>query len=447
MKVILGAICLLASMNTFEASKQVVVLVQKDESSANSVARRRNTHDVKPGHSLIRPSKTMLKSAAKFPKEKKHLVYGDLGNLGITYGKTPFRFVYSGFRKHNDDDEDKAGQVLKLISKWMKKLMKQKPSGRETEREKNLINRKKRIPTKLEKIKSLIRKLNKKPSKTDNFRIPFSIGIKPENIKKRSQKEPQIQYLLDKQGQVEFKITPRGNTLNERTKSIQDFLNSQIRIEKNNLALDRKTIEIQNYLNNRDKGTLSLNEKTRHIQNLLNNEAQAPNNQDTLYNNIQDGKVSLNVKNKAPMWHNQINERENTANEIQDRYSSEDSSDEEDDGFWHPNGRRTTSNRKMKYRDRDRIWSKSTSKSSDSESKDSDDSDASSEYEKNPGNPFTIHKNKYKVNWMWNHFMDGDHMNINPYGPSFGSLGPSGADLFFGRKWWYFNQDDYKPMG
>ncbi|PZC87332.1 hypothetical protein B5X24_HaOG201568 [Helicoverpa armigera] len=60
--------------------------------------------------------------------------------------------------------------------------------------------------------------------------------------------------------------------------------------------------------------------------------------------------------------------------------------------------------------------------------------------EKNPGNPFTIHKNKYKQNWPYDHFMDGDHMNINPFGPQFQSLGPSGPELFFGRKWWYFNQ-------
>lgn len=36
--------------------------------------------------------------------------------------------------------------------------------------------------------------------------------------------------------------------------------------------------------------------------------------------------------------------------------------------------------------------------------------------------------------------MDGDHMNVNPMGPKFADQGPSGAALFFGRKWWYFNQ-------
>ncbi|XP_026726458.1 uncharacterized protein LOC113492926 [Trichoplusia ni] len=82
-----------------------------------------------------------------------------------------------------------------------------------------------------------------------------------------------------------------------------------------------------------------------------------------------------------------------------------------------------------------------------SSEKESDASSSASAVEKNPGNPFTIHKNKYRQNWLWNHFMDGDHMNINPFGPHFQSLGPSGPELFFGRKWWYFNQDDYKPMG
>ncbi|XP_052747518.1 uncharacterized protein LOC128199926 [Bicyclus anynana] len=77
----------------------------------------------------------------------------------------------------------------------------------------------------------------------------------------------------------------------------------------------------------------------------------------------------------------------------------------------------------------------------------SDTSSGSSDYERNPGNPYSVHKDKYKQNWMWNHFMDGNHMNVNPYAPEFSSLGPSGASLFFGRKWWYFNQDDYQPIG
>ncbi|XP_049884319.1 uncharacterized protein LOC126379559 [Pectinophora gossypiella] len=70
----------------------------------------------------------------------------------------------------------------------------------------------------------------------------------------------------------------------------------------------------------------------------------------------------------------------------------------------------------------------------------------SSSGERNKGNPYTVFKGKYKQNWLWNHFMDGDHMNINPYGPQFNSLGPSGTELFFNRKWWYFNQDDFKPF-
>ncbi|XP_072935922.1 uncharacterized protein [Epargyreus clarus] len=79
-------------------------------------------------------------------------------------------------------------------------------------------------------------------------------------------------------------------------------------------------------------------------------------------------------------------------------------------------------------------------------SEDFSETSASSDYERNPGNPYTVHKDKYRQNWMWNHFMDGDHMNINPYGPNFNSLGPSGATLFFNRKWWYYNQDDYRPF-
>nr|XP_026485044.1 uncharacterized protein LOC113392714 [Vanessa tameamea] len=82
----------------------------------------------------------------------------------------------------------------------------------------------------------------------------------------------------------------------------------------------------------------------------------------------------------------------------------------------------------------------------DSSSSDSSSSSRSSDFERNPGNPYTVHKDKYQHNWLWNHFMDGDHMNVNPYAPQFSSSGPSGAALFFGRKWWYYNQDDYKPL-
>ncbi|XP_046972895.1 uncharacterized protein LOC124539632 isoform X2 [Vanessa cardui] len=82
----------------------------------------------------------------------------------------------------------------------------------------------------------------------------------------------------------------------------------------------------------------------------------------------------------------------------------------------------------------------------DSTTSDSDSSSRSSDFERNPGNPYTVHKDKYQQNWLWNHFMDGDHMNVNPYAPKFSNAGPSGAALFFGRKWWYYNQDDFKPL-
>jgi hypothetical protein len=38
-----------------------------------------------PGHTLLRPTKDMLKSAAKFPhKDTDTAVYGNMNNLGIT---------------------------------------------------------------------------------------------------------------------------------------------------------------------------------------------------------------------------------------------------------------------------------------------------------------------------------------------------------------------------
>ncbi|XP_045542493.1 uncharacterized protein LOC123723535 [Papilio machaon] len=99
---------------------------------------------------------------------------------------------------------------------------------------------------------------------------------------------------------------------------------------------------------------------------------------------------------------------------------------------------RRSSKSKSKYRLRDKYYDKSSS--------DSSAVDESESHERNPGNPYTVHKNHYKQNWMWNHVMTGDHMNVNPYAPLINNYGPSGAALIFGRKWWYFNQDDYKPL-
>lgn len=44
-----------------------------------------------------------------------------------------------------------------------------------------------------------------------------------------------------------------------------------------------------------------------------------------------------------------------------------------------------------------------THTSSESDSSSEDDS---SDYEKNPGNPYTVHKNRYKQNWMWNYAVE-----------------------------------------
>ncbi|XP_060809465.1 uncharacterized protein LOC106141357, partial [Amyelois transitella] len=95
-------------------------------------------------------------------------------------------------------------------------------------------------------------------------------------------------------------------------------------------------------------------------------------------------------------------------------------------------------NREDRYRNK--------SKKSDESSSATSSAEESKEFEKNPGNPYTLHGNRYLQNFLWNHFMDGDHMNIDPYGPKFKNIGLPGPALFFGRKWWYFNQDDYKPM-
>ncbi|XP_022835911.1 uncharacterized protein LOC111363329, partial [Spodoptera litura] len=58
-----------------------------------------------PGHTLIRPALGMLKSAVKFPHKDLDNgagVYGNLDNLGITYGGTGERVLYTGFRRNNN---------------------------------------------------------------------------------------------------------------------------------------------------------------------------------------------------------------------------------------------------------------------------------------------------------------------------------------------------------
>ncbi|KAF9791328.1 hypothetical protein SFRURICE_021494, partial [Spodoptera frugiperda] len=59
-----------------------------------------------PGHTLIRPALGMLKSAVKFPHKDLDNgagVYGNIDSLGITYGGTGERILYTGFRRNNND--------------------------------------------------------------------------------------------------------------------------------------------------------------------------------------------------------------------------------------------------------------------------------------------------------------------------------------------------------
>ncbi|XP_063374159.1 uncharacterized protein LOC134661871 [Cydia amplana] len=82
----------------------------------------------------------------------------------------------------------------------------------------------------------------------------------------------------------------------------------------------------------------------------------------------------------------------------------------------------------------------------DSDSDEDDDTD-SSDFEFNRQNPYTVHKDRYLQNYLWNHKMTGDHVNINPYAPRFITFGATAPELFYSRKWWYFNQDDFIPFG
>ncbi|RVE52043.1 hypothetical protein evm_003321 [Chilo suppressalis] len=237
-----------------------------------------------PGHTLIRPSLKMLKSAVKYPqKDVKMAVYGNLDNLGITYGKTPYRVMYTGFRRSN-----------------------------------NIVQ-----STILQAVRNIIESKDD-PSDTD------VIFIEAHNLDKQANLRP-VERTFDDESSNE--------------------------------------------------------------------------------NNARE--LSTDTSSEEEMWQSRRSQR----------YQSK--------------------KKRIKYRDRYMLYS---SNSSSSSSDSSSDTSESSDYEKNPGNPYTLYREKYKQNWMWNHFMDGDHMNINPFAPNLNKLGPSGGDLFFGRKWWYFNQDDYKPL-
>ncbi|XP_063634147.1 uncharacterized protein LOC134804818 [Cydia splendana] len=83
----------------------------------------------------------------------------------------------------------------------------------------------------------------------------------------------------------------------------------------------------------------------------------------------------------------------------------------------------------------------------DSDSDEYDSDTATSDYEFNPQNAYTVHKNRYLQNYLWNHKMTGDHINVNPYAPLFIAFGATAPELFYSRKWWYFNQDDFIPFG
>ncbi|XP_014354718.2 uncharacterized protein LOC106707795 [Papilio machaon] len=55
-----------------------------------------------PGHTLLRPALGMLKSSVMFPqKDYRNFVYGNIDNLGITYGNTYDRVLYTDVRKTN----------------------------------------------------------------------------------------------------------------------------------------------------------------------------------------------------------------------------------------------------------------------------------------------------------------------------------------------------------
>ncbi|KAL4707654.1 hypothetical protein ACJJTC_007004 [Scirpophaga incertulas] len=152
---------------------------------------------------------------------------------------------------------------------------------------------------------------------------------------------------------------------------------------------------------------------------------------------IRSSPASNNVVIVSPENHNgpiKSSKEENDASEIFDISAS----DQNENALIRRSSHKGI--RKTKFRNRDY---------SSASMSDSDDSPSSEDFQKNEGNPFTLHKGKYKQNWMWNHALDGDHMNINPYGPNFltyGQDGPTGEALFLGRKWWYFHEKDFKPL-
>ncbi|XP_047507429.1 uncharacterized protein LOC125051262 [Pieris napi] len=71
-----------------------------------------------PGHTLLKPSFGMLKSAVKFPQRSVgNNVYGNINNIGIAFGNTNERIRYTGFRKTENVMAAIVGAIKNIKSK------------------------------------------------------------------------------------------------------------------------------------------------------------------------------------------------------------------------------------------------------------------------------------------------------------------------------------------
>ncbi|XP_050553335.1 uncharacterized protein LOC118262724 [Spodoptera frugiperda] len=97
-----------------------------------------------PGHTLIRPALGMLKSAVKFPHKDLDNgagVYGNIDSLGITYGGTGERILYTGFRRNNNDFSlPESSDSLNFRPRYIIALVRKKPRNKVTYKYNNYDN-------------------------------------------------------------------------------------------------------------------------------------------------------------------------------------------------------------------------------------------------------------------------------------------------------------------
>ncbi|XP_048005615.1 uncharacterized protein LOC125241269 isoform X1 [Leguminivora glycinivorella] len=312
-------------------------------------------------------------SLMKGSQDRDGQIYGNLDNLGITYGKTNERLMYGVNRKNN--------RIFEFINTKRRKLS----SGART-------NNKEETNPELENARNVDNPLPENRPPSDDMENLNSGNLVDNN-----------------QDLVEDEIGRDVEPLEDTPKSAASYPHTKESLVYGNL--DNLGIT---YGKTNQRILYSQSRRNTVLETLLRLLDQPSNSRDSSHKKplvvviYRDPKRKLKPKLKLPQrfYANKITQSDNLSSEFGNKPV-----------LWHTRRNNTHA--------------------SDSEDIGSDDS---SEGEFNAHNPFTVHKNRYLQNYVWNYKMTGDHMNVNPYAPRFTAYGATAPELFYSRKWWYFNQ-------